>query len=63
MNASAVFKVAAALAKVAVSVDDGRDEDGKEYVRAYVLGIPVFDTRWEGVRRRRARREARRAKR
>ncbi len=62
MNATAIAKIAVAVAKVAVSVDDGKDDSGKEYVRAYVLGIPVFDTRWEGVRKRRARRAARRAK-
>jgi hypothetical protein len=63
MNAAVIAKVALAVARVAVSVDDGKDESGADYVRAYVLGIPVFDTRWEGVRKRRARREARRAKR
>lgn len=58
MSAASIVKVVAAVAKAAVSVDDS---DGK--VRAYVFGIPVFDTRWEGVRRRRTRREERRAKR
>jgi hypothetical protein len=63
VSAAGFAKVAAAVAKAAVSVDDGKDDSGKEYVRAYVFGIPVFDTRWEGVRRRRARRAERRSKR
>ncbi len=58
-----VVKLVAVLAQAAVSVDDGTDERGRDYLRATVLGIPVFDTRWEGVRRRRARRDARRDKR
>lgn len=63
MGAAGVVKLIAVVAKAAVAVDDGTDEHGREFVRAYVLGIPVFDTRWEGVRRRRARRAERRAKR
>lgn len=60
MSPLGAAKAAAAVLQFAVSVEDGKDERGADFVRARVLGIPVFDTRWEGVRRRRARRAKRR---
>lgn len=63
MNPVGAAKLAAAVLKVAVAIDEDTDKQGREYKRVYVLGIPVFDTRWEGVRRRRARRAERRDRR
>lgn len=58
MNPIAAADLALAIASVVVHVAE--DED-KTVVR--FLGIPVYNSTWEGVKRRKARRAARRAKR
>jgi hypothetical protein len=55
MSPVAVVQLVGAVVAAAVDV---HEED--DYTRVTFLKIPVFDTRWRGVKRRQARRAARR---
>lgn len=55
MNPLALARLAVALGSTLVTVAD-KPEGG---VRVRVLGVPVYDSEWAGVKRRQARRAAR----
>ncbi len=59
MGPLAIVQMVAAIVSVAYASE--KRPDGHKQVR--ILGIPVYDTEWPGVKRRQARRAKRRARR